>query len=196
LHRVFPWLATAQARASGHALFVPRPQGAGRIDNPGHYDALYLSSTAAGAVAEAFGNLKLWTPRMFVTPAVPGSVKALATYELPSEAPVLDLDDAGVLASLGLRPSQVVTRARDVTQPWALAIFQQRRWIGVRWWSYYDARWYSYGLWELRGLTVSAVVPLTLDHAAVVEAAQVLRRPRRARQGLTNRAPRPQDGPR
>ena len=48
----------------------------------------------------------------------------------------------------------------------------------MHWWSYYDARLYSYGLWELRGLTLSAVVKLTLDHAAVVEAAEVLRRPR------------------
>lgn len=176
LYRVFPWLAAAEERAPGHALFVPRPQGAGRVDNPGRYETLYLSSDPAGAVAEAFGNLRRWTPRMLLAPALPGSVKALGTYELPDDAPIFDLDDARALAGLGLRPSQVVTRAREVTQAWALAIFEQRRWIGVRWWSYYEPRWYSYGLWDLGEVTVEAVVPLSLDDPAVTETANVLNR--------------------
>lgn len=183
LYRVFAWLRTAAEGEPGHALYVPELQGAGRADNVGRYRALYVSSAAAGAIAEAFGNLKVWTPRMLLRPDLPGSVRSLGAYVVSDDPAIFDLDDAQALATLGLRPSQVVTRDREVTQRWALAIYEQRRWIGVRWWSYYDPRWYSYAFWELAALTpqLNAIQPLTIDHPALVEACEVLRRPRRSR---------------
>lgn len=176
LYRVFPWLVSAEPGKPGHPLFAPRGRGAGRIDNPGHYDALYLSSVPAGAVAETFGDLSVWVPEMLLRPALPGSVRALAAYELEESARVFDLDDPRALLEFRIRPSEVVTRDREVTQRWALAIFERKRWIGVRWWSYYDPRWYSYGLWDVRGLRVRDLTRLDLDAPAVVEAATVLRR--------------------
>ncbi len=181
LHRTFPWLAGAPVGEPGHALYVPEPGGAGRADNPGRYRALYLSSAPAGAIAETFGALKLWKPRMFRRPDLPGSVRALATYELADALPIFDLDDPDALKALGLRPSQVVTRDRAVTQPWAFAIFLQHRWSGVRWWSYYEPSWYSYAVWEIGALTLVAVRALTMRDPAVIEASQMLRRPRRSR---------------
>ncbi len=157
---------------------MPRPTGAGRIDSPGSYSVLYLSSAPAGAVAEAFGGVPLWTAAMLETPSLERGRRALASYELPDRAGVLDLDDPDALKRLGLRPSDIVTRDRAVTQRWALAAYREHRWIGVRWWSYYDPRWYSYGLWDRRHLTVTGVEPLSLDHPAVVDAATVLRRSR------------------
>lgn len=157
---------------------MPRPSGRGRIDSPGHYDVLYLSSAAAGAVAEAFGRLMPWTASMLRVPAMPDAARAIARCELADRARVLDLDDPDALKELGIRPSDVVTRDREVTQAWALRAFRQKRWIGVRWWSYYDPRWYAYGLWDRRQLTVGGVEPLSLDHPAVIEAATILRRPR------------------
>lgn len=132
-------------------------------------------------MAERFGTLKQWTTRMLLTPELPGSRKALAEYELAERAKIFDLDDARALQGLGLRPSEVVTRARDVTQRWARTIFERGRWSGVRWWSYYDPRWYSYGLWDTDVLTVRRVEALHLDHPAVREAAVVLHRLVRAR---------------
>ena len=183
LYRVFPWLASAAEGEAGHPLYVPDPRGAGRTDNADRYRVLYLSSAPAGAAAEAFGNLKLWTPRMFPRPDLPGSSRSLATYEIGDELPVLDLDDADALRSLGLRPSQVVTRERQVTQRWALTIYEQGKWSGVRWWSYYDPRWYSYAIWDLRALTLRSgtIRALTIDDAVVIEASDILRRPRRSR---------------
>jgi hypothetical protein len=157
---------------------VPRPSGRGRVDSPGLYDVLYLSSAAAGAIAEAFGRLVPWTASMLRVPAMPNADRAIARFELAEGAHVLDLDDVDSLRELGIRPSDVVTRDREVTQAWALRAFRLKRWIGVRWWSYYDPRWYAYGLWDRRQLTVNGVEPLSLDHPAVVEAATVLRRPR------------------
>lgn len=181
LYRVFPWLDRAGQGEPGHALHVAERQGAGRVDNPDLYRVLYVSSAPAAAVAERFGTLTPWTPRMFLTPELPGSRKALATYELDDGVTVFDLDDTRALQELGLRPSQVVTRERAVTQRWAREIFSRRRAAGVRWWSYYDPRWYAYALWERTGLRVRSVEPLDLDHPAVREAAEVLRRPRRTR---------------
>lgn len=139
---------------------------------------LYLSDAAAGAVAEGFGRLTPWTGLMLRAPGMPGAVRVVARYELGDSARVLDLDDPASLADLGIRPSEVVTRDRGVTQAWARKAFATKRWAGVRWWSYYDPRWFAYGLWDRRELKVAGIEPLSLDHPAIVQAAGVLRRAR------------------
>ena len=138
---------------------------------------IYLSSAPAGAVAEVFAPLGSWSPRMFESPSTPRARRALGRYELGDRARILDLDDAETLRTLGLRPSEVVSADRAVTQRWAQAVVKQRRWDGVRWWSFHEPRWYSYGLWDRRHLTVIGVERLALDHSAVVEAATLLHRP-------------------
>jgi hypothetical protein len=117
---------------------------------------------------------------MFRRPDLPGSVRAMAFYDLREGAAIFDLDDARSLQTLGLRPSQVVTRDREVTRLWALTIFEQRKWSGVRWWSYYDPRWHSYAVWDIASLRVSpgSIRALSIDDPALVEAAKELRRPR------------------
>jgi len=177
LYRVCPYLGNAKDGEPGHPLHVPSPQGAGRLDNPEYYRVLYVSDHATGAVAEVFGNHGLWTPSLLVgPPALPGSVRALVTYGRPT-GQVLDLDNARALLARRLRPSEVVSRDRATTQRWALAAFQERRWVGVRWWSYYEPRWGSLGLWNQTGLRVLAVDALSFEHPAVAEASAVLARP-------------------
>ena len=177
LYRVFPWLSTAASAEPGHPAFLPR-LGAGRIDNPDNYLALYLSDGEAGACAEAFFFKRTWDAGMLRgSPSLPGSFQALATFELDPAVKICDLDDAGRLLELGLRPSQVVTRDRRVTQAWALRIYREARWGGIRWWSYYDPRWGSHGMWDTAALSLRKVDPLTLDHPAITEAAEVLNRP-------------------
>jgi hypothetical protein len=89
---------------------------------------------------------------------------------------VLDLDDPAELAHRTLRPSRVVSRDRRLTQAWARSVYDEKRWEGVRWWSYYDPRWYSYGLWQARNLKVSKSEPLTSSHQASIEAARTIHR--------------------
>lgn len=176
LYRVFPWLRDARRGRPGHPAFVPGG-GAGRIDNPEHYHALYLSDGPGGACAEAFFFKSVWDPKMLRgSPSLPGSVQAIATFELDPATQICDLDDASRLVKLGLRPSQVVTRDRKVTQAWALSIFRQQSFGGIRWWSYHDPRWGSHGVWATSNLKLQGVEALTLDHAAVTEAAAVLNR--------------------
>lgn len=169
-----PHITGARRGAAGHPLYLPTPQGAGRLDNPEHYRVLYASDHPAGAVAEAFGNHAVWTAALLAgPPALPGSIRALVSYATSSSR-VLDLDDARALLARRLRPSEVVTRDRAVTQPWALAAYREKRWAGIRCWSYYDPRWGSIGLWDTSGLRVASVEPLSFQHPAVTEASGVL----------------------
>jgi hypothetical protein len=178
LYRVFPFLDDADEDEVGHPLHIPTPQGHGRVDNPDHYVVLYASDDPAGAIGEAFGNHAQWTIDLLTGPPVlRKSVRALATYEFTSGAPVLDLDDAAVLLQRDLRPSRVVTQERAITQSWALDIYRENRWPGVRWWSHWLSEWGSFGLWDTSPLTVVSAVPLADSMDEVMAAAAVLNRP-------------------
>jgi hypothetical protein len=174
LYRVFPFLANAGTDEPGGALYVP-PQSAGRIDNAHLYSVLYLSNAAAGALAEAFGRFPEWTAAILGgSPSLPGSVRAIASYRLRDDARICNLDDPEQLWELGLRPSEVVSRDYASTQAWARRIYEQGKWIGVRWWSYYEPQWASIGLWDIRGLALEEVRPLRLDDAAMIEASRTI----------------------
>lgn len=173
LYRVFPFDAAVRPSEPGGALFAPRGRS-GRIANPDLYGELYVCSTAAGALSEAFGRLDTWTNAMFAQRNLP---YALATYELPNQAEICDLDNAGRLLAYDLRPSDVVARERGITQAWAARIYRGGNWIGIAWWSRYDSRWRSMGLWNRRQLRLGGNPELlSVEHAAVAEAAALLPR--------------------
>ena len=174
VYRVLPWKPRAAPGAPGHPLHVPSSNGTDRLGNPEDYSVLYVSSSPAGAVAEAFGHVDVWVPAMFRTRD--GMIRALAEFTV-RDSSILDLDDPHELVERSLRPSLVVTRDRETTQQWAKAVFHENRWAGVEWWSYYDPRWSSIGLWSMKPLKVSGTpAPLTLDHPAITEAAEILAR--------------------
>ena len=174
LYRVFPWSAAARENEPGGALYVP-PQGGGRIDNPAFYSVLYLSDAASGAVAEAFGRFPEWTNSILAgSPALPGSVSAIARFQLADTAPVCNLDDPAQLLELELRPSDIVSRDYERTRGWARRIHGGGRWNGVRWWSYYHPAWSSFGLWNLASLRLEKVTALSMGDPAVLEAARTI----------------------
>lgn len=176
LYRVFPYLAAGEATEPGGALYIP-PQGSGRIDNPDRYSVLYLSDAASGAIAEAFGRFPEWTGDILAgSPKLPGSVRAVGRYILDDRTAVCNLDDPEQLLALNLRPSDVVSRHYARTQAWALRLYDRRAWAGVRWWSYYDSKWASFGLWDSTSLALEAVEPLTLDHPSFQEGADTIGR--------------------
>ena len=127
------------------------------------------------SVAESFGNHAVWTPDLFRIPALSDARRALATLD-SEPVTVVDLDDARTLLQRNLRPSDVVTRDRARTQAWSLAVFEENKWDGIRWWSRHDPDRGSYGLWNLANLSVLEVDPLDLDHPAVIDAARALNR--------------------
>ncbi|MHB8513607.1 MAG: RES family NAD+ phosphorylase [Actinomycetota bacterium] len=144
------------------------------MDNPELYGVVYLSSSPVAAVAEAFGHRSIWLESMF-RPR-PGVVKAIAEFELSLDK-IVNLDNARVLASQRLKPSEVITRNRHITQAWAARLFAMKRWTGVSWWSYYEAEWSSVGIWSMRALIpTSNISILSRKHPAVEEATEVLNR--------------------
>jgi hypothetical protein len=184
-YRVFPHLSLAPSGAPGHPLHV-HTQGSGRLDNPRHYTIWYLALEPAGAVAETFGDLDQWESAMFEYRALPGCMRALATYHLDDDVPLLDLDDSRNLLVRGLRPTQVIERNRAATQAWALNVFNERNdrgeriWQGVRWWSYHRPQWRIVGYWGDDPPRLLGVEDLTLTNPAVVDAASSLRRARKS----------------
>jgi len=176
LYRVFPYLEGGNIFEPGGALYMP-PQGGGRADNPDHYSVVYAGDSEAGAIAEAFGRFPEWGQSMLNgSPSLPGSHRALATFSLAADIAICNLDDPAQLVELSLRPSQVVTREYRTSQDWSLAIFERNRWNGVKWWSYYDSRWYSYALWDHADLAPTSIRSIHLDDVALAEAAEVLTR--------------------
>ncbi|MGO9257152.1 MAG: RES family NAD+ phosphorylase [Bryobacteraceae bacterium] len=176
LHRVFPYVATSAGDEPGGAFYVP-PQGGGRLDNPETYSVLYLSDAPAGAIAEAFGRFPEWNEALLEgAPSLPGSARALASFHLPEDAPVCNLDDPMLLQTLGLRPSDIVSRDYARTRAWARRIHEQGSWFGVRWWSYYDSQWASFGLWNISRLKLQEVKLLRLDEPALLDASRTVAR--------------------
>lgn len=135
----------------------------------------YASGAEAGAVAEAFGRFPEWTPAILAgSPALPGSLRAIARYHLSATARVCDLDDSAELVDLGLRPSEVVSRDYARTRGWARVIYLRHSWAGIRWWLYYDPRWTSFGIWDFDRISLEDIRTLRLNDAAVIEAARVI----------------------
>jgi hypothetical protein len=176
LYRVFPYLPAAKPDGLGGALYASR-RGGGRLDNPALYSILYLSDAAAGAIAEAFGRFPEWNAAMLEgSPSLAGSARAIARFQLPGVAPICNLDDPAQLAELRLRPSDVVSRDYARTAQWARKIYELRKWMGVRWWSYYDPQWASFGLWNIRQLKLVDVRLLRLDDADFQQAGRTIAR--------------------
>ena len=176
LHRCFAWNERARPDQPDSPLWFPRVfQGDGRHDNPDAYGCLYLTDREASGVVEQlarFRGQRLIEP-MLVRRELP---LALAAIELPDDAELIDLDDPVVLRRRRLRPSLVATRERSLTQPQALAAYRDTEAAGLRWWSIFESLWANFTIFDRVGprLTLQGVRTLSLEDAAVVEAADYL----------------------
>jgi RES domain len=174
LHRCFAWDERAGDADPDGPLWFPRMyQGDGRHDNPDHYGCLYLSLSPLSTLVEQLARFRgqRLLPSLLRRRGLP---LALADLELDDRAELIDLDDPTVLRRERLRPSLVATRDRRVTQPQALALYEQhRRAAGVCWWSTYEAIWINVTIFDRAAsrLRVRSTRALTLDDPIVVEAA-------------------------
>jgi hypothetical protein len=100
----------------------------------------------------------------------------LARFHFPDDAPVCNLDDPALLTTLRLRPSDIVSRDYARSRAWARKIYEQGKWVGARWWSYYESRWASFGLWNISRLRLDDVRLLRLDDPALLETARTIAR--------------------
>ena len=175
LHRCFAWDEQAGDAGPDGPLWFPRIyQGEGRHDNPDRYGCLYLSVSPLSTVVEQLARFRgqRLLPSLLRRRGLP---LALADLELDDDAELVDLDDPVVLRRERLRPSQVATRARRVTQPQALTLHDRHRHAaGVRWWSTYEALWINVTLFERAAsqLRVRSVRSLDLEDPTVADAAE------------------------
>ncbi len=184
VYRAFPHLSQARPGESGHPLYLYKPQGKGRADNPREYDAWYFAMTPEAAVGEVRGDLVVWRNDSFSCPFLPGGRYALGRFHLPDDIPLLNLDDARNLLDRGLRPTQVVARNRPTTQSMALNVFREsnadgsRKWAGLRWWSFQRPHWTVLVIWVAPGEDTPHrfmdAQDLDLAHPAVMDAAASL----------------------
>ena len=143
LWRVLPWDPSARPEAPGGALWFPRAfQGTGRHDDPARYGCLYVTEEPVAAIAEAlapFRGTGDLAPELLVRLGRPLAVAELA---LGDDSALVDLDDPGTLVAEALRPSQVATGRRSVTQGYAARLFGAHPdAAGLRWWSTFEAAW-------------------------------------------------------
>jgi hypothetical protein len=176
LWRVLPWDPAARPAAPGGPLWFPRPfQGTARHDRPARYGCLYVTEDPVSAVAEAlapFRGTGDMRPELLTRL---GRSLALAELELDDGAPILDLDDPRTLVREALRPSQVATRRRTVTQAYAERLFDAGA-AGLRWWSTLESGWINVTLFDRAQGLLSArgVRPLEVADDTVQEAAAFL----------------------
>jgi hypothetical protein len=182
LYRCFAWDARAAPHDPDGPLWFPRPfQGEGRHDNPDVYGCLYLADRVVSAVVEQLARFR----SQRLSPALlrrRGLPLAVADLRLADRAELIDLDDPVVLRRARLRPSHVATRRRAVTQPQARALHERHpSAAGLRWWSVHESLWTHVTLFDRAApdLSVDAIRSLTVDDAAVADAAAFLALPTR-----------------
>lgn len=174
LYRCFAWNERAAPTEQDGPLWVPRPfQGEGRHDNPDLFGCLYLADRPLSSIVEQLARFRgqRLSPSLLRRRNLP---LALATLELEPGAELVDLDDPVVLRRERLRPSQVATRDRSLTQAQARRLHERHpRAAGLKWWSIFEALWANVTLFEraVPRLRVGAVRALAIDDPDVVEAA-------------------------
>ncbi|HEX4323068.1 MAG TPA: RES domain-containing protein [Gaiellaceae bacterium] len=177
LYRCFAWNARVRPDRPDGALWFPRPyQGDGRHDNADLYGCLYLSEQPLSCIVEQLARFRgqRLLPALLVRRGLP---LALAELELPGKTKLVDLDDPAVLRREHLRPSRVATRAREVTQPQARALYERHSDAsGIRWWSTFEAQWLNVTVFDRAGSALRLVSARALDIAddEIVAAAEVL----------------------
>jgi len=176
LYRCFAWRDAARPTDPDGPLWFPRIfQGDGRHDNPDIYGCLYLSDRPASCTVEQLASFRgqRLTASLLRRRGLP---LALARLELDDDSELIDLDDPSVLKRKRLRPSRVATRDRGTTQPQALSLYRTHpKAAGLRWWSSWEALWTNVTLFgrATKSLTLVDVTELTLDHPALVTAAEM-----------------------
>jgi len=178
LWRLLPLVRGAAPTDPGGALWFPRElQGAGRHDNPDRYGCLYAAENPVSAVAEAlapFRGTGALVPTMLLRAGAP---LVLAQLQLQDGSDLIDLDEPRVLTRTGLRPSQVATYARAVTQAYATRLYDEHPTaVGLRWWSTIEASLVNLTLYDRAAdsLRLIGVQELTFEHQATRAAADLL----------------------
>jgi hypothetical protein len=141
---------------------------------------LYTSETAEHAVSEM---LQPWRGRTLESAHLTRARLPLALLEVrvapSSMGRLADLCDPSYLATSGTAPDRTASRFRHLSQPLARAAWDAG-FHGLRWWSSFWGDWRTVVLFTARvegKLGFGTPEVLTLDHAVVRKAAELLGMP-------------------
>lgn len=181
--RVFPWdpaAAAGGASAAYSATHVPARQGAGRFDLGSDAAVMYLAETPEHAIAE---KLQRFRGQTLDVRDLRESGHLLALVAIGGLAafprPLIDCCDPAELVRLGLRPDQLASRDKRVTQAVARRVYADGA-SGLRWWSALSGDWHSLVLFlapgraEPAALAPGEPIPLSLEMPALRVAADAL----------------------
>lgn len=138
----------------GGPLFIPRiRQGSGRHDIPALDGVLYGSLNKVSSIAEylrGFMNNKVsLTELKEFFELKDDNFKSVAKLNITKEVKILDLTEPDNLVKLNIKPSDMATHTRQITQDISAKIFTQG-YDGFLWWSVLESRWTNVTLYELR----------------------------------------------
>jgi len=150
LYRVFPWDKASTGSELGGPLYVPRAaQGQGRHDLPSRDGVLYSSKSPVSAIAEWIQMFRTRPLRSVHFGPMHGVTRALARLELSRTVSLLDLDDPRVLVEHSIKPSELMTHGREMTQKWTGRLYDQGH-PGFFWPSTLESQWINATLFETR----------------------------------------------
>ena len=157
---MFHWDGRSLGRTGASPFFSPRRhQGSGRHDAPDLYGAWYCATQPAAAVAERIQQLRGQTLVDADFHRLGNLSLALAAFRLDPTLALVDLDDPAQLVARRLRPSEIATRRRMLTQQQARSIFAEGA-AGMLWWSTLSADWTNVTLFYERVIAkLSLIAP-------------------------------------
>jgi len=176
--RAFPWDSAAPLGAPFTASHVPRGQTSGRFDLHDSPPVLYLAESAEHAIGEllqGFRGRRIDLAHL----RREGHPLAVASVELDRSIAtrVLDLTDPATLARVGLKPDELASHQRAVTQGIARRLYAAGE-VGFRWWSALTGAWHATVLFADRydpsELPWSTPMLLTLGSPDLAAAAKML----------------------
>lgn len=164
--------------ADGGPLWFPRPyQGDGRHDNPELYGVLYAAADPVSAIVEALAPFRGTGRLTSNLLRRAGRSLVLAEIDLDDASQVVDLDDPAILVAEHLRPSNVATRHRQITQDQAGWLYRSHpEAAALKWWSTFEASWAQLTVFDRAAeeLDLNSVDELTIEVPEVIEAATFL----------------------
>jgi len=175
LFRVFSWDNRSQGDKVGGPFYVPRErQGAGRHDIPDLDGVLYCAHETVSAISEAIQIFRNQTLSDDDFERGDNLHQTLASYRLANEKELKDLNDPVVLKDLKIKPSEVATVNRSMTQALCRRLYEKGA-HGFKWWSTLEASWINVTLFQSRiknQLVLVDLKPLSTKMTEVKEASR------------------------
>ena len=179
LYRVFVWDGNHNEQKLLKALCpLKSMQGVGRHDIPDKTAVIYCSQSSVSAIAEVIQGFRGITLGDGDFKVPQNKMRALCHFVLDDNISLIELNDPIELNKRQLKPSQVVSSNRKVTQNISRSLFDENI-SGFTWWSTLNSSWENVTLFKKRTIDNISIdgdiIPLNTQLPVLMEAADILR---------------------